>query len=184
MKSDMDQNKNEPRKEAIIGNAHLLDLEVLVPDRAVRLLALGHMARSSAPTSKAKMSEPLTAINYLVVSTGGDILQMMEAVRKIKEQNPRLKVIIADSLESPYFPVGTLNQSNKPAGVERIIPVSREMAEASRSLLHHQAGILTGPGGGLAGCVAFALANKIGIEATVAFTITNFNMNLLDQLLQ
>eukprot|EP00092_Neocalanus_flemingeri_P012828 GFUD01013822.1.p1 GENE.GFUD01013822.1~~GFUD01013822.1.p1 ORF type:complete len:185 (+),score=38.54 GFUD01013822.1:173-727(+) len=184
MKSDMDQNKNEPRKEAIIGNAHLLDLEVLVPDRAVRLLALGHMARSSAPTSKAKMSEPLTAINYLVVSTGGDILQMMEAVRKIKEKNPQLKVILADCLESPYFPIGKLNLSKKPAGVERIIPVSRDMAEVGRSLLHHQAGILTGPGGGRAGSVAFALADKIENEATVAFTITNFDMNLLDQLQQ
>eukprot|EP00092_Neocalanus_flemingeri_P092153 GFUD01116958.1.p1 GENE.GFUD01116958.1~~GFUD01116958.1.p1 ORF type:complete len:185 (-),score=41.21 GFUD01116958.1:241-795(-) len=184
MKADIDQNKYKRRKEAIIGNSHLLDLEVLVPDRTVRLLALGHLARNSAPSPDNQLVEPLTAINHLVVSTGGDMHQLMEAVRKIKEQNPQLKVIIADSLESPYFPVGTLNQSNKPAGVERIIPVSREMAEASRSLLHHQAGILTGPGGGLAGCVAFALANKIGIEATVAFTITNFNMNLLDQLLQ
>ena len=74
-----------------------------------------------------------------------------------------LKVILADSLESPYFPIRAINQGNKPAGVERIIHVSRDMAEASRSLLHHQAGILTGQGGGLAGGVAFTLANKIGV---------------------
>jgi len=182
MKTAMDQTNNKLRNKVIIGNAHLLELEMLVPDRPVRLLALGHLARNSAPTSVNQLVEPLTAINYLVVSAVGDVQQVLEAVRRIKEKNPRLKVILADSLEAPYFPIRAINQGNKPASVERIIHVSRDMAEASRSLLHHQAGILTGQGGGLAGGVAFTLANKIGIDATVAFTITNFNMNLLNQL--
>ena len=65
---------------------------MLVPDRPVRLLALGHLARNSAPTSVNQLVEPLTAINYLVVSAVGDVQQVLEAVRRIKEKNPRLKV--------------------------------------------------------------------------------------------
>ena len=65
---------------------------MLVPDQPIRLLALGHTARMSAPASVHQLVEPLTAINYLVVGAGGDVHQMMEAVGKIKEKNPLLKV--------------------------------------------------------------------------------------------
>ena len=71
-----------------------------------------------------------------------------------------LKVILADSLETPMFPT---NQENKPAGVERIIYASKKMSDASRGLLYHKAGILTGCGGSLACGVAFTLADKIGV---------------------
>jgi len=173
--------KQTIRNEVIIGNAHLLDLEVLVPDRPARLLAMGNLAMNRAPASDNPKVESLSAIDYLVVGAGGDIYQMMEAVSRIKEKNPRLKVILADSLETPFFPIGP---NNKPPGVERIIHVSRKMADASRGFLHHKAGILTGPGGGLACGVAFSLADKIEIETTVAFTITNFDLGLLEQLEQ
>jgi len=169
------------RNEVIIGNAHLLDLEVLVPDRPVRLLALGNLAGCPTPASDNPKVEPLSAINYLVVGVGGEIYQLMEAVTRIKEKNPRLKVILADSLESPFFP--TLPNS-QPPGVERIIRVSKKMADASRGFLHHKAGLLTGPGGGLACGVAFSLADKIEIETTVAFATTNFDLSLLEQLQQ
>eukprot|EP00090_Calanus_glacialis_P034895 TRINITY_DN591_c0_g1_i1.p1 TRINITY_DN591_c0_g1~~TRINITY_DN591_c0_g1_i1.p1 ORF type:complete len:180 (-),score=41.26 TRINITY_DN591_c0_g1_i1:247-786(-) len=177
----MDIMKKTIRNEVIIGNAHLLDLEVLVPDRPARLLAMGNLARNRAPASDNPKVESLSAINYLVVGAGGDIYQMMEAVSRIKEKNPRLKVILADSLETPMFPT---NQENKPAGVERIIYASKKMSDASRGLLYHKAGILTGCGGSLACGVAFTLADKIGTAATVAFTITNFDLNILDQLQQ
>jgi len=175
---------NKPRKTVKIGNSHLLDLEALAPDRPSRLLAFGHLAAGSAPSSVAEQAEPLTAITHLVVGVSGDIDQMMAAVGEIKEKNPQLKVILADSQETPYFPFQRWNQGNRPAAVDKIIHLPRDMAEASRSLLHHQAGILTGQGGGLACCGAFLLADKIEIEATVAFTLTNFNMDLLDQLQQ
>jgi len=103
-------------------------------------------------------------------------------VAKIKEKNPQLKVILADSLENPCFPIWRWNQGPKPPGVETIIHIPREMAEASQNLLFRQAGILTGQGGGLACGVAFTLADKIEIEATVAFTMTNFNMNIQNKL--
>jgi len=160
---NMDQMKNKPRKTVKIGNSCLLDLEVLVPDRPVRLLALGHMATGSAPSSIADMVEPLTAITHLVVGVSGDVEQMMAAVGEIKEKNPQLKVILADSQETPCFPFRRWNLGNRPAGVDKIIHLPRDMAEASRSLLHHQAGILTGKGGGLACCGAFLLANKIEV---------------------
>ena len=80
------------RNTAFEGNAHLLDLEVLVPDRPARLLAMGNLARNRVPASDNPKVESLSAINYLVVGAGGDIYQMMEAVSRIKERNPRLKV--------------------------------------------------------------------------------------------
>eukprot|EP00091_Calanus_sinicus_P022012 TRINITY_DN6781_c0_g1_i1.p1 TRINITY_DN6781_c0_g1~~TRINITY_DN6781_c0_g1_i1.p1 ORF type:complete len:180 (+),score=53.99 TRINITY_DN6781_c0_g1_i1:330-869(+) len=177
----MDIMEKTIRKEVIIGNAHLLDLEVLVPDRPARLLALGNLARNRAPAEDNPWVESLSAINYLVVGAGGDIYQLMEAVSKIKEKNPSLKVILADSLETPIFPSGP---NNKPLGVERIIQVSKKMADASRAFLHQKAGILTGHVAGLACGVAFSLADKIEIETTVAFTITNFDLSLLEQLQQ
>ena len=36
--------------------------------------------------------EPLSAIHYLVVGAGGDMHELMESIRKIKEKVPRLKV--------------------------------------------------------------------------------------------
>ena len=109
---NMDQMKNKPRKTVKIGkvyeiservlqsnfqgNSCLLDLEVLVPDRPVRLLALGHMATGSAPSSIADLVEPLTAITHLVVGVSGDVEQMMAAVGEIKEKNPQLKVYYFD----------------------------------------------------------------------------------------
>ena len=69
-------------------------------------------------------------------------------------------MILADSLETPFFPLG-LNM--KPLGEERIIHVSKKMADASRGFLHHKAGILTIRGGGLACGVAFSLADKIEV---------------------
>jgi len=178
---DMDKMKNTLRNEVIIGKAHLLDLEMLVPYRPMRLLAMGHMGTNSAPTSDNPKVEPLSAIHYLVVGAGGDMHELMESIRKIKEKVPRLKVILADSFETPMF---STNQGNKPAGVERIIYVSKKMSDASRGLLYHKAGILTGCGGSLACGVAFTLADKIGNDATVAFTITNFGLKTLEQLQQ
>jgi len=178
---DMDKMKNTLRNEVIIGKAHLLDLEMLVSDRPVRLLAVGHLGTNSSPTCDHPKVEPLSAIHYLVVGTGGNMHQLMESIRKIKEKVPRLKVILADSLETPMF---STNQENKPAGVERIIYASKKMSDASQGLLYHKAGILTGYGGSLACGVAFALADNIEAGATVAFTISNFNLNTLGQLQQ
>merc|ERR1712106_649208 len=103
--------------------------------------------------------------------------QLVESVQKIKEMVPQIKVILADSAETPMFPK---NQANKPAGVESIIDAPRKMSVASRALLYHKAGILTGCGGSRACGVAFTLAEKIGIDATVAFTITNFDQRILN----
>jgi len=170
------------RNAVKIGNAHLLDLEVLVPDQPVRLLALGHLVRDCSPAAAGQLVEPLTAINYLVVGTGGDLNQMLEAVDKIKEKNPELKVILADSLETPCFPIWRWNQEPKPPGVEAIIHIPKEMTDASRNLLFRQAGLLTGQVGGLACGAAFMLAENIEVESTVAFTMTNFDMNLQSKL--
>ena len=76
----------------LIGKAHLLDLEMLVPNRPVRLLAMGDLGTNSAPTSDNPKVEPLSAIHCLVVGAGGDMHQLMESIRKIKENVPRLKV--------------------------------------------------------------------------------------------
>ena len=75
-------------------------------------------------------------------------------------------MIFADSLETPFFPIG---QNNKPQGVERIIHVSKKMADASRGFLHHKAGILTIRGGGLACGVAFSLADKIEVGKVMGY---------------
>jgi len=178
---DMDKMKKTLRNEVIIGKAHLLDLEMLVPNRPVRLLAMGDLGTNSSPTSDNPKVEPLSAIHYLVVGAGGDMHQLTESIRKIKENVPRLKVILADSLETPMFPP---NQESKPVGVERIIYGSKKMSDASRGLLYHKAGILTGWGGSLACGVAFTLADKIETDATAAFTITNFDLKTVDQLQQ
>jgi len=177
----MDNLKHTQRNEVIIGNAHLLDLDMLLPDHPVRLLALGNRARNYAPAIDNPKVEPLSALNYLVVGAAGDMHQLVESVRKIKEMVPQIKVILADSAETPMFPK---NQANKPAGVESIIYAPRKMSDASRALLYHKAGILTGCGGSRACGVAFTLAEKIGIDATVAFTITNFDQRILEQLQQ
>jgi len=170
------------RNTVKIGNAQLIDLEVLVPDHPVRLLSLGHLFRGSEQAPEDQLVEPLTAINYLVVGTGGDANQMLEAVAKIKEKSPQLKVILADSLETPCFPVGRWNQGDKPPGVDAITHIPREMAEASRSLLFHHAGLLTGQVGGLAFGAAITLVQTIEVESTVAFSMTNFNANLQNRL--
>jgi len=80
------------RNEVIIGNAHLLNLDFLVPERPVRLLALGNLAGYPAHAFDNPSVEPLSAINYLVVGAAGDIQQMKEAVRRMRENSPILKV--------------------------------------------------------------------------------------------
>jgi len=180
---DLDQINHQQRHKVKIGNASLLELELLVSEQPVRFLALGHLARSFVHSST-QLVEPLSALNYLVVGAGGDVHQMKEAIRKIKEKSPRLKIILADSLENPCFPSRAMDQGNTPTGVDKIIHIPNKLVEVSRSILHHQAGVLTGHGGGLAGGVAFMLADKLQCKTTVAFTITNFNINMVDQLLQ
>jgi len=170
------------RNEVIIGNAHLLNLDFLVPGRPARLLALGSLAGYPAHAFDNPSVEPLSAINYLVVGAGGDIQQMKEAVRRMRENSPILKVILADSLEAPLFPTGV--NDDTPEGVDRVISVSKKMVDVSRGLLYHKAGILTGVGGGLACGVALALAGQIEVDATVAFSFTNFDLSLQEQLHQ
>jgi len=175
----MDKVHKTLRKEVIIGKAQLLDLEALVPGRPVRLLAMGHLAGSRSATTDNPKIEPLTAVDYLVIAAGGDIPTMIEAISKIKEISPDTKVIIADSQDTPFLPDW---QADKPPEVESVIYVPQKLMDMSRALLHQKAGILTGRTGGLSGGVAFTLADKIGINATVAFSMTNFDLSLLEQL--
>ena len=103
---------------SILGNAHLLDLNLLVPDEPVRLLAMGHLAGKVAPALDNQNVEPLDALDYLVVGAGGDKQELIEAIAVLKEKAPWIKVILADSAESPMF---HKNQGNILDGIERVI---------------------------------------------------------------
>jgi len=178
---DLDNMKTTYRSEVIIGNAQLLDLDVLVPDHPVRLLALGHRARHHAEILDNSKVEPLATLDYLVVGASGDKYQLVDAICELKEKVPDIKVILADSAESPMFP---RNDWDRPACIERIVYAPKKLSDAGRSLLYHKAGILAGSGGNLACGVAFTLAQKIRMDATVAFSITNFDLRALQQLQQ
>jgi len=179
MKTNLDNIKFAQRHEVIIGNAHLLDLDLLVPDEPVRLLAMGHLAGKVAPALDNRKVEPLDALDYLVVGAGGDKQELIEAIGTLKEKAPWIKVILADSAESPMFPK---NQGNRLDDIERVIYVQKKLFDASCSLLYHKAGLLAGFSGHLACGVAFTLAQKIKADSTVAFSITNFDLNTAQQL--
>jgi len=179
MKTNIDNIKFAQRHEVIIGNAHLLDLDLLVADEPVRLLAMGHRAGKVAPALDNQKVEPLDALDYLVVGAGGDKQELIEAIAVLKDKAPWIRVILADSAESPMFPK---NQGNRLDGIERVIYVHKKLFDASRSLLYHKAGLLAGCSGHLACGVAFTLAQKIKADSTVAFSITNFDLNTAQQL--
>lgn len=179
MKTYLDNTKFAQRNEVKIGNAHLIDLDLLLPEEPVRLLAMGHLAGKVAPTLDNQKVEPLDALDYLVVGAGGDKQELIEAICALKEKAPWIKVILADSAESPMFPK---NQGNRLDGIERVVYAPKKLYEASRSLLYHKAGLLTGFSGHLACGVAFTLAQKLKANSTVAFSITNFDLNSAQQL--
>ena len=126
----------------------------------MRLLAMGHLAGKVAPSLDNQKVEPLDALDYLVVGAGGDKQELIEAICTLKEKAPWIKVILADSAESPMFPK---NQGNRLDGIERVVYAPKKLFEASRSLLYHKAGLLTGLSGHLACGVAFTLAQKLKV---------------------
>jgi len=178
MRMTIDNMKYALRNEVIIGNAHLLDLDLLVPDEPARLLAVGNLAGRVAQELDNRKVEPLDALDYLVVGAGGDKQELVDAICKLKEKSPRIKVILADSAENPMFPK---NQGNILEGIEKVVYASKKLSDASRSLLYHKAGILAGFSGNLACGVAFTLAQKIKTDITVAFSITNFDLYTVQQ---
>ena len=68
------------------------------------------------------------------------------------------------------------------AGVASILKLSSAACGASNCLLLRSSGILAGPAAGLASAAAIIVADKLGNNATVAFTLTNMDNELMESL--
>jgi len=82
-------------------------------------------------------------------------------------------VVLADSQEAPLL------EDELPQGVESVVRVTEEQAEAGRALLFQQASILAGQNAGRAAYVAFIMEAKIETGARIAVATTNLTPRLL-----
>lgn len=140
-----------------------------------RLLAIGNMAASpSQPIlgSGDMVQSSLTAIDFLVAGTDCNMESLLETVIQLKEIHPQLRVVLAESKESPRL-------SELPLGVESIMLVAQDKAEVGRSLLFQQAGILAGINAGMAAYLAFIMEGQMETGATIAMATTNLTPQLL-----
>jgi len=175
------------RQSVVIGGGIISNLPFLVPQnkrQQVKVLTIGNAIGGPNCVGKKEIKDhqenedsisPIEAVDYFVASSNGDIEEILLCVEKLKEINPCLKVILADSLETPSF-------REAPPGVDLVIPVTRDQCQAATGLLVKNEGLLTGPSGGQALCSSALLANNIKEPSTILTAITNLNLELMSQL--
>jgi len=161
-----------------IGRAHMTSVPSLPGGQGGgRIMALGNMATNNCPTlamlEDTHNHEHLDLIDCLVVGTLCDLDRMFNAIKKLKEIHPALKVILADCKEN-----SRLAGEDPPEGVESVILVSKDNAETGRSLLFHQSAILAGTNAGMAAYLAFIMEAQIQNRATIAIATTNISPEL------
>jgi len=183
----MKSSQQNSRQVVAVGNSQITSLPFLVPQNKrsqVKIWAIGNgvsCPKSLAKTNHNDNSEkevtinPIQAINYFVASSNGDIEEILSCVMKLKQVNPCLKIVIADSEEFPRF-------LGAPPGVDLVIPVTREQSLAATGLLANKAGFLSGPSGGKALCSSALIANHVQDHSTIMTAMTNLNHQLLAQL--
>jgi len=166
-----------------IGRAQLSPV-VPLPDglgESGLLVAFGNMPKSKTTPLLEEIERPgvevsLDNFDFLVAATGATISNLEDLLNTSKhlaKLHPGLKVVLADSQEAPFL------EDELPEGVESVVQVSEEQAEAGRGLLFQQASILAGQNAGRAAYVAFIMEAKIETGARIAIATTNLTPRLL-----
>lgn len=164
-----------------IGRAQLTPV-VPLPDglgESGLLVALGNMHKSkTAPLledlERPRVEASLGSFDFLVASTNSNLEALLSASMHLANLHPGLKVVLVDSQEAPL-----LEDDELPQGVESVVQVTEEQAEAGRGLLFQQASILAGQNAGRAAYVAFVMEAKIETGARIAIATTNLTPRLL-----
>jgi len=143
------------------------------------LVALGNMHKSKTAPLLGEIERPgveasLESFDFLVASTNTNLEDLLSASMHLAKLHPGLKVIhwigrhkipsnfqvvLVDSQEAPL-----LEEDELPQGVESVVQVTEEQAEAGRGLLFQQASILAGKNAGRAAYVAFIMEAKIEVD--------------------
>jgi len=163
-----------------IGRAQLSPV-VPLPDglgESGLLVALGNMPRSKTAPLLEEIERPrvevsLDNFDFLVAATNSNLEDLLSTSERLAKLHPGLKVVFADSQEAPFL------EDELPEGVESVVQVSEEQAEAGRGLLFQQASILAGQNAGRAAYVAFIMEAKIETGARIAIATTNLTPRLL-----
>lgn len=181
------KSSHNSRQSVAVGSITITSLPFLVPQNKraqVKVLAVGNLdpkpkdlenKNLNDHKDNEKVTNTSQAMQYFVASTNGDIEEMLACVLKLKQANPCLKIVLADSAENPRF-------LEAPPGVELVIPVTREQSFAATGLLANNSGFLCGPSGGKALCSSALIASNIQDQSTIMTAITNLNHQLLSQL--
>jgi len=164
-----------------IGRAQLTPV-VPLPDglgESGLLVALGNMHKSKTAPLLEEIERPgveasLESFDFLVASTNTNLEDLLSASMHLAKLHPGLKVVLVDSQEAPL-----LEEDELPQGVESVVQVTEEQAEAGRGLLFQQASILAGKNAGRAAYVAFIMEAKIETGARIAIATTNLTPRLL-----
>jgi hypothetical protein len=164
-----------------IGRAQLTPV-VPLPDglgESGLLVALGNMHKSKTAPLLGEIERPrveasLESFDFLVASTHSNLEDLLSASMRLAKLHPGLKVVLVDSQEAPL-----LEDDELPQGVESVVQVTEEQAEAGRGLLFQQASILAGQNAGRAAYVAFIMEAKIETGARIAVATTNLTPRLL-----
>jgi len=143
------------------------------------LVALGNMHKSKTAPLLGEIERPgveasLESFDFLVASTNTNLEDLLSASMHLAKLHPGLKVVLVDSQEAPL-----LEEDELPQGVESVVQVTEEQAEAGRGLLFQQASILAGKNAGRAAYVAFIMEAKIETGARIAIATTNLTPRLL-----
>jgi len=176
----MTMDARNSRKVNFIGRAQLTPV-VPLPDglgESGLLVALGNMPTSKTAPLLEDIERPraeasLGNFDFLVASTNANLEELLATSELLSDLYPGLKVILVDSQEAPLL------DDELPTGVESIVQVTEEQAEAGRGLLFQQASILAGQNAGRAAYVAFIMEAKIKTGARIAIATTNLTPRLL-----
>lgn len=163
-----------------IGQAQLTPV-VPLPDglgESGLLVALGNMPKSKTVPLLGEIERPrveasLESFDFLVASTNSNLDDLLQASMLLARIHPGLKVVLVDSQEAPLL------EEELPQGVESVVRVTEDQAEAGRGLLFQQASILAGQNAGRAAYVAFIMEAKIETGARIAIVTTNLTPRLL-----
>lgn len=185
-KNIMKNRNNHKRKIVTIGNCNMIDLTSLVSPvkyPQVRVLSIGNFGSCSKNTAhedtndEKNVNHTLSEIDFFVSSTFGEQDEVISSIKKLKEANPNMKIVLAESTETPRFP-----GSNLPPGVDLIAPVTKEQGQAGNAFLTNQVGLLTGIQGGLAVSLAALIASRAEGKTSIMLSLTNLNKDLLASL--
>jgi len=165
-----------------IGRAQLTPVVPLPDGRGESglLVALGNMHKPKTAPLLGEVEKPgveasLDSFDFLVASTNSNCLEdLLSASVRLAKIHPGLKLVLVDSQEAPL-----LQDEVLPEGVESVVQVTEEQAEAGRGLLFQQASILAGQNAGRAAYVAFLMEAQIETGARIAIATTNLTPRLL-----